>query len=474
MTVTDLRALSDDELATAYGTADDLERDALGAEGDRRDKAGKDSARSKARWASVSSQWHDGAYAQYLAAETYCRGYMLSREGQAAGVSEWSLWSGPAKTAERHASEELRNWWLDNPRMTVTEYSTCLRADRAPEDANEGLTTMFTDTAPEAPKYATAYAGIEPLPADWLLRDRIPRSELTILAALGGTGKGMWTVDLAARISRGDLLPGDDEAGPAANVILVSTEDDPNVVTVNRLHAAGADMARVFDLSAVNGAPFELPLHAGVLAQAIAEIGNVALVVLDPLAGVAPVSLTSVTKVRGILAPLRQIAHDTGCAIVITHHLTKGREIAGSRAIIDGVRSVLTITRDAADDAIRIVRVAKSNMGAQPGDIRYTITEGPEGAGVTYTGEAEAVLTGPERILKVLAGAPGAVSGQDLAAKAGMPYGSARVLFSRMITAGTIGSAGRGSFANVLQNVTPAPAMTGAERTANHRARAAA
>jgi putative DNA primase/helicase len=208
-------------------------------------------------------------------------------------------------------------------------------------------------------------------------------------------------------------------------------------------------MARVFDLSTVNGAPFELPLHANVLRQAIEEIGNVRLVVLDPLAGVAPVSLTSVAKVRGILAPLRQIAHDTGCAIVITHHLTKGKEIAGSRAIIDGVRSVLTISRDSTDEDIRIVRVAKSNMGAQPDDIRYTITEGPEGAGVEYVGAAAEALSGPERILKALDDAPGSVSGQDLASAAGMPYGSARVLFTRMLAAGRIGSPGRGTFAKV-------------------------
>ena len=311
------------------------------------------------------------------------------------------------------------------------------------------MTVTAETTEREAAGYAVAYADVEPLEADWLLRDRIPKSELTILAALGGTGKGMLCCDLAARISRGLVLPGDDEAEPAGNVILISTEDDPNVVTVNRLHAAGADMARVFDLSTVNGAPFELPLHANVLRQAIEEIGNVRLVVLDPLAGVAPVSLTSVAKVRGILAPLRQIAHDTGCAIVITHHLTKGKEIAGSRAIIDGVRSVLTISRDATDEDIRIVRVAKSNMGAQPDDIRYTITVGPEGAGVEYVGAAAAELSGPERILKALDDAPGSVSGQDLAKKAGMPYGSARVLFTRMLAAGRIGSPGRGTFAKV-------------------------
>jgi hypothetical protein len=410
----------------------------------------------------VSGQWFDGARANYLAAETYCRGYMLSREGQAAGVTEWSLWSGPAKRAERYASEELLNFWLEHPRMTVTEYGAELSRDRKPEDypaevagndehINEGnvsTMTAATGTAEqEAFSYATAYADIQPLPADWLWTERIPKSELTIMAAEGGTGKGMLCVDLAARITRGGLLPGDDEAETAGNVILVSTEDDPAVVTVNRLHAAGADMSRVFDLSTVNGATFELPLHTAVLRQAIDEIGNVRLVVLDPLAGVAPVNLASVAKVRGILGPLRQITQDTGVAMVITHHLTKGKGLAGSPAIRDGVRSVLVITRDATDEEIRIVRVIKSNMGAMPEDIRYRTPEGPEGVRVEYTFDVGATpLSGQERIMKVLADAGGTVTGQDVALKADMPYNTARGLLARLVTAGKVFSPGRGSF----------------------------
>lgn len=299
----------------------------------------------------------------------------------------------------------------------------------------------------ERPAAFAAYADLEPLPADWLLKDRIPRSELTILAALGGTGKGMLCYDLAARISRGAVLPGDTEAELPGNVILVSTEDDPNVVTINRLQAAGADMRRVFDLSTVNGAAFELPLHNAVLHQAISEIGDVRLVVLDPLAGVAPVPLTSVAKVRAILTPLRQIAHDTGCAMVITHHLTKGKEIAGSRAIIDGVRSVLTITRDATDEDVRIVRVHKTNMGSgHTADIRYKVVDGPIAATVEYVADSGEPLSGQERILAVLDGADGPMSGQEIAAKAGMPYGTARVLFTRLLAAGRIESPRRGTF----------------------------
>ena len=155
---------------------------------------------------------------------------------------------------------------------------TTLEAERpqAPQDDDE-------------PGDLRSYADVDPLPAEWLWAGHIPFGELTIMAGLGGTGKGMLCCDLAARISRGDALPGG-EASPPGSVLLVSAEDDPNVVTVNRLRAAGADMRRVFDLSYVAGAPFQVPDNLPELRQAIADIPGCQLVILDPLAGIAPVS----------------------------------------------------------------------------------------------------------------------------------------------------------------------------------------
>ena len=101
----DLHSLTEDALAEMYSTADDDTQAAILAECARRDRA--DKARDKRR--AVEAEWYDAAFAQYLAAEAECRGNLLSRFGEAEGITEpMSLWRGSEAWAMRRASEELQ------------------------------------------------------------------------------------------------------------------------------------------------------------------------------------------------------------------------------------------------------------------------------------------------------------------------------------------------------------------------------
>jgi hypothetical protein len=134
-----LKALTEDELAGIYAEADETEAAAILAEMSRRDRAARKHARDAARWAAVYAAWHDFAHAQYLAAEAECNGYLLSRDGQAAGIDPFELWSGTEASVRRYASEELRNFWLANARLTVSQFHAQMRRDaRAEREAAEG------------------------------------------------------------------------------------------------------------------------------------------------------------------------------------------------------------------------------------------------------------------------------------------------------------------------------------------------
>ncbi|MGI5350217.1 phage minor capsid protein [Streptomyces sp. CA-250714] len=61
-------------------------------------------------------------YAQYLAAEEDCRGYLLNKRAEMAGVDPISLFSGPARIAYARASDELKAWWAEHGRMTQAEF----------------------------------------------------------------------------------------------------------------------------------------------------------------------------------------------------------------------------------------------------------------------------------------------------------------------------------------------------------------
>ena len=83
--------------------------DAQRADGETRDQA-------------VRRLYDEWVYQQWLAAEAATNGVLLNRAGEAAGVDPRSLFSGPAARARKYASEELKRWWQDNPRMTFTEF----------------------------------------------------------------------------------------------------------------------------------------------------------------------------------------------------------------------------------------------------------------------------------------------------------------------------------------------------------------
>ena len=51
----------------------------------------------------------------------------------------------------------------------------------------------------------TAYDSITATPPDFLWDGRLPMGEVSIIAGMGGSGKGLLLADLAARISRGDV-----------------------------------------------------------------------------------------------------------------------------------------------------------------------------------------------------------------------------------------------------------------------------
>jgi hypothetical protein len=78
----------------------------------------------------VNAEWFLWAHHQFTAAEDECRGYLLNAAGRAAGLDPWALWSGPAARVEKYASDELRDFWLTRPRVTVMQYAGRVRQEQ--------------------------------------------------------------------------------------------------------------------------------------------------------------------------------------------------------------------------------------------------------------------------------------------------------------------------------------------------------
>lgn len=82
----------------------------------------------RARWAAVYEAWELFAHAQYLAAEEECRGNLIRREYLAEHTSGWRLWTGGHSWAYERATDELREFWDNNTRVTVSEFREQQRA----------------------------------------------------------------------------------------------------------------------------------------------------------------------------------------------------------------------------------------------------------------------------------------------------------------------------------------------------------
>lgn len=198
---------------------------------------------------------------------------------------------------------------------------------------------------------------------DWLVPDLLPRGELSLLGADGGTGKGLWQAQLIACVTTGKTSGFFPVPPPqTGKVLILAGEDDPGKVLKARLLAAGADMNRVLCLTADDyfqrtGQPLTLKDEA--LAKFAAKAGPLLLIV-DPLQSFLPagVEMASRNQMRSILLPLKAIAAAQRCAVLLVMHSNKKqgvsdrKRLADSSDIWDMARSVLMMGRSNSDGKI--------------------------------------------------------------------------------------------------------------------------
>jgi hypothetical protein len=258
-----------------------------------------------------------------------------------------------------------------------------------------------------------------------------------VLAGDGGIGKGFLLADLAARVTRGASMPdGSNETAKPGSVLLVTSEDDPNMAMAYRLRAAGADLARVYDMTE----DFSIPDSVPALREAIATIGDVRLVTIDPLSAVSSIALTSsnVRVRRVIMTPLERLAKDTGVALVVVHHTVKSGRVAGTKGITDAARMVLRVSLAAQDERIRLIHVEKTNIASSgAGDVAYRVTGAFPDVRVEYLAappeeEANRPPTVSELVLTYLTDVGKPVETQAIARAVGAGYSGVRVALSRM------------------------------------------
>ncbi len=231
-------------------------------------------------------------------------------------------------------------------------------------------------------------AVVEPQSVAWLWSGWVPEARLSLVIGHAGQGKSWLTLALAAAVSRGWPLPGDDRPRPARDVLLIGAEDGLADTVRPRLDALGADLNRIVALEGVTTERGErgfLLSDVGPLEEVLAA-GDFGLVVIDPLTAFAGgADSYKDAEVRGLLAPLAQLAERYGGAIVGVMHLRKGQadtalqRASGSIAWGAAARSVFAVGTDpqAKDGtAERHVLPVKHNLCPAPEGVTFALDAG--------------------------------------------------------------------------------------------------
>ncbi|MBI3987031.1 MAG: AAA family ATPase, partial [Lentisphaerae bacterium] len=219
---------------------------------------------------------------------------------------------------------------------------------------------------------------IQARPIHWLWPGKIARAKPTLIAGNPGLGKSQITVSLAAVVSTGGHWPVDRTPCEPGNVVILSAEDAPEDTIKPRLMAAGADLDRCFILEGVYDTKqdgtqvrraFTLRRDIDRLAAILREIGNVALVIVDPISAyLSGTDSHNNAEVRAALAPLAELADQHGAAIVVVSHLNKGGgtdplcRVTGSLAFVAAARAAFIVTVDPGDEKRRLFLAMKNNL----------------------------------------------------------------------------------------------------------------
>jgi hypothetical protein len=242
---------------------------------------------------------------------------------------------------------------------------------------------------PDPPEVGVLLSTVTPERVSWLWPGRVPLGKLTILDGDPGLGKSVFTIDLAARVTRAwpmpmeDREPGDDRE--PAGVVLLSAEDGLADTIRPRLDVAGADATRVLALDKIPVGDSSrlpvLPKDVGYLFLACHRV-SARLLIVDPItAYLGPDTNTHRDQdVRRALHPLAVLAEETGAAVVVVRHLNKAAGSnplyrgGGSIGIIGAARSGLLVARDPDHRDRRILASTKCNLAKLPQSLAFDLS----------------------------------------------------------------------------------------------------
>lgn len=220
----------------------------------------------------------------------------------------------------------------------------------------------------------------------WLWDRWLPRGKLTLLDGDPGIGKSLLTLDLAARLTRGDALPGAAPTGRPHTVLLLAAEDDAADTTRPRAEAAGANLDRLIVLTGPDLHSLRFPESLPQLADVVAQ-HRPDLLIIDPIvAFLSPkIGANADQCIRRVLSQLARIGEASGCTILMVRHLRKAGSAnalyrgSGSIGFIASARTAFLAARHPDHPEHSVLAVSKCNLADPPPSLGFRVKSDANG-----------------------------------------------------------------------------------------------
>jgi len=268
------------------------------------------------------------------------------------------------------------------------------RAIEAAREPDKATLQTGKETAP-AGEYASSVellraSDITPEAVEWLWDGWLAAGKMHVLGGAPGTGKTTIAMALAATLTVAGRWP-DGTRSPGGDVVIWSGEDDPADTLIPRLSLSGADLSRVYFIADVfegkDRRAFDPAKDMEPLRRKLEQVGDVRLLVVDPIVSAVSGDSHKNAEVRRSLQPLVDLAASMRCALLGITHFSKGtggrdpvERLTGSLAFGALARVVLVAAKMQEDGedgrSVRIFLRAKSNIGPDDGGFEYDLHQG--------------------------------------------------------------------------------------------------
>jgi len=358
-------------------------------------------------------------------------------------------------------------------------YGGFVKALEATQKADMNVNIALSSPAPPKDEpVGILLSEVKPEAIHWMWPGWIALRKLHTFDGDPGLGKSTLLFHLIARLTTGEVMPGEERAYTTGGAVLICLEDGLEDTIQPRLAKAGADLSKVVSIGFIKRTdeqgieqerPFNLAEDSDVLEAAIKRV-DAKLVMIDPVMAIlGGKDIYKDNEVRAALAPLKQLAERCNVAIVMIRHITKGGSDkaiylgGGSIAFIGLSRLGWLAVRNPDNENQCILANIKNNLGKPAQKLLYSVVsdagsndERPYIRWEGFSNHTDQELMskptqnqgeGRQAILKVLKESyPDSMSPAQIADKLDLDLNRVSVTLTRMYEAGQIDKLGRGKY----------------------------